>query len=59
MCMPSGYQARLLSPQIDVAGPKSTNCTFQFWYHMYGVGIGTLNVHVKSTDQLAIMCMDQ
>ena len=38
-----GDKARLLSPKYT----KTTGKCLRFWYHMYGVGIGTLNVRVK------------
>ena len=40
-----GDKARLNSPtHIAVKGGQC----FQFWYHMYGQDIGTLNVYIKS-----------
>ncbi|XP_069046931.1 MAM and LDL-receptor class A domain-containing protein 1 [Lepisosteus oculatus] len=36
-----GQKARMVSP----AFPAGKNRCLQFWYHMYGVGIGTLNVY--------------
>lgn len=40
-----GDKARLISPTYPAV--KGGQC-FQFWYHMYGQDIGTLNVYVKS-----------
>ena len=40
-----GDKARLFSPTYPAV--KGGQC-FQFWYHMYGQDIGTLNVYVKS-----------
>lgn len=39
-----GDKARILSPQV----PGGSPLCFQFFYHMYGPHIGTLNVFVKS-----------
>lgn len=40
-----GQKARLKSPSYkSLAGGKC----FQFWYHMYGKDIGTLNVYTKT-----------
>lgn len=39
-----GDKARILSPQV----PGGSPLCFQFYYHMYGPHIGTLNVFVKS-----------
>lgn len=41
-----GAKARLLSPRYPAM--QGTSC-LQFWYHMYGRTIGTLNVYVKGT----------
>ncbi|XP_076116199.1 MAM and LDL-receptor class A domain-containing protein 1-like isoform X1 [Mytilus galloprovincialis] len=45
-----GNKARLISP---VSLPAEEGC-LQFWYHMYGSHIGTLNVYVKSNGLLGI-----
>lgn len=39
----SGDKAQLLSPRY----PKTSGKCLQFWYHMYGVDIGTLAVYKK------------
>ena len=39
----NGDKARLLSPRYT---DRQDMCV-QFYYHMYGSGIGTLNVYVK------------
>ena len=47
----TGTKARLLSPRISVDDPRIVqNCNLQFWYHMNGVAVGTLNVYVKSAN---------
>lgn len=38
-----GAKARLLSPRY----PATQGSCLQFWYHMYGRTIGTLNVYIK------------
>lgn len=38
-----GDRARLLSPRF----PSTAGSCLQFYYHMYGATIGTLNVYVK------------
>ncbi len=43
-----GYKARLLSPTFNAV--PNVRCSFRIWYHMYGSGIGTLNVYTKTTD---------
>ena len=40
-----GQKARLISPSYKSL--PSGRC-FQFWYHMYGKDIGTLNVYTKT-----------
>ncbi|XP_071965542.1 MAM and LDL-receptor class A domain-containing protein 1-like [Antedon mediterranea] len=40
------WSARLKSPMVD--GPRSNSC-LQFYYHMYGLRIGTLNVIMTKT----------
>ena len=42
-------RARLLSPTLPFTGSATFyyNCTVQFWYHMYGYDVGSLNVYVK------------
>ena len=42
-----GDKARLVSESLSLSG-HSVHC-FSFWYHMYGVSVGTLNVY-KSTN---------
>lgn len=39
-----GDLARLLSPRY----PATQGSCLQFWYHMYGRTIGTLNVYIKN-----------
>ena len=41
----AGDKARLLSPRYSA----TTGKCLRFWYHMYGTGIGTLNVRIKRT----------
>ena len=41
-----GDRARLLSPTVR----RLNACNVQFWYHMYGVNINTLNVYTNKTD---------
>ncbi|XP_072046224.1 uncharacterized protein [Amphiura filiformis] len=43
--------ARLISPGATILPGHVYNCTVTFWYHMYGVHIGTLNVYSKPADQ--------
>ena len=38
-----GDRARLLSPTV-----RLNACNVQFWYHMYGDTINTLNVYTKT-----------
>ena len=38
--------ANLLSPSLDLNG--LTNPKFEFWYHMFGATVSTLNVHVDA-----------
>lgn len=45
----SGDVARILSP-IESA---TTGSCLQFWYHMYGSGMGTLSVYLKTGNRLA------
>ena len=46
-----GEQARLLSTRIPSAGARYIqNCSLEFWYHMYGADIGSLNVYIRSAD---------
>jgi hypothetical protein len=40
-----GNKARLISPVFRQSG---LTCKFSFWYHMYGNGIGDLNVYLSS-----------
>ncbi|XP_072046396.1 hyalin-like [Amphiura filiformis] len=42
-----GDTARLLSPTITATAGYQ-DCTVRFWYHMYGVHIGALNIYTKS-----------
>ncbi|EDV21956.1 uncharacterized protein TRIADDRAFT_59472 [Trichoplax adhaerens] len=39
-------RARLISASIPPNSPTASMC-FQFWYHMYGEEIGTLNLYIK------------
>ena len=41
--MPVGDKARLLSRTF----PSTSGRCLSFWYHMYGSGMGELNVYVK------------
>eukprot|EP00795_Rhopilema_esculentum_P012712 gene12712-3431_t len=45
--IPTGANAYLMSPQYDPASRTGGKC-LQFWYHMYGNSIGTLNVYLKT-----------
>lgn len=47
----NGDKARLVSPSH--APVKGGQC-FQFWYHMYGNSIGTLNVYIKIAGNIGI-----
>ena len=38
-----GDKARLISP----TNPATTGSCLEFWYHMYGTDIGTLNVYAR------------
>ncbi|XP_077978879.1 MAM and LDL-receptor class A domain-containing protein 1-like [Glandiceps talaboti] len=40
------FTARIASPTISKA---SQNCKISFWYHMYGIHIGTLAVYVRTS----------
>ena len=40
-----GFVARLVSP--NYTPPAGEQC-LEFWYHMYGTKIGTLNVYFQS-----------
>ena len=43
----TGSNAYLLSPQYQPASRTGGKC-MQFWYHMYGGSIGSLNVYLKT-----------
>ena len=43
--MTAGEKARLLSRTF----PSTSGRCLTFWYHMYGSGMGELNVYVKPT----------
>ncbi|XP_019614634.1 PREDICTED: flocculation protein FLO11-like [Branchiostoma belcheri] len=45
----SGVIVRLLSPAVPIisSAPSNTGYCLTFWYHMYGLHIGTLNVNQK------------
>lgn len=45
--IPAGANAYLLSPQYQPASRTGGKC-LQFWYHMYGSSIGSLNIYVKT-----------
>ncbi len=42
----SGAQAILQSPGVDISG--LSNPELEFYYHMFGAGMGTLNVEIES-----------
>lgn len=42
----SGDTVNLFSPSIDLGG--SSSAELRFYYHMYGVNMGTLNVHISA-----------
>ena len=44
----SGDKARLISPKY----PATSWRCMTFFYHMYGSGIGTLNIYLKAQNQL-------
>ena len=46
-----GDKARLISP---VYTPVRGGQCFQFWYHMYGSDIDTLNVYIKTGSNISI-----
>ena len=46
-----GQKARLLSPSYT----DNSDICVQFWYHMYGDGIGTLNVYAQVCIRLYVM----
>ena len=47
-----GDKARLMSPRMLIGeSGNMQECTVQFWYHMYGDGIGKLNVYIKPADK--------
>ncbi|XP_072014801.1 MAM and LDL-receptor class A domain-containing protein 1-like [Amphiura filiformis] len=48
-----GDDARIESANVPFSYP--TMCV-DFWYHMYGDGIGTLNVYIKIAGQLGTLC---
>ena len=44
-----GDIARLVSPlHLNQGNSDRQNCRLDFWYHMYGVTIATLNVYSRS-----------
>ena len=46
-----GDTARLVSPLHLLQGnSEGQNCVLEFWYHMYGEDIATLNVFSRSPD---------
>jgi hypothetical protein len=53
----STKRARLISPLYKV---NATTICFSFYYHMYGIGVGTLRVYVKpeSVDMAEILRED-
>lgn len=52
--MRDGYNARLISPKIQSDKVTGTSHCFQFWYHMYGPHVDSMNVYIRSggRDQL-------
>lgn len=44
--LPSGNFAQLVSPYYSVKKFPKGAC-FNFWYHMYGIDIETLNIYVE------------
>ena len=43
---PLGYRARLKSGIIEESGTSDTGHCLSFYYHMFGVGIGELNIYI-------------
>jgi hypothetical protein len=48
VCQVTGDTARLISP-IFQASSQAPFCTFKLFYHMYGHGVGTLNVYTRTS----------
>jgi hypothetical protein len=45
-----GDVAILRSPQYNASSSGCNACKLEFWYHMYGSAIGTLDVFVEQTN---------
>ncbi|XP_069770768.1 MAM and LDL-receptor class A domain-containing protein 1 [Narcine bancroftii] len=47
-----GHSADIFTPEISLTGPK---CKLVFWYHMYGVTIGSLQVFIRSANTTQLL----
>lgn len=48
-----GDKARLLSPAVDPTVFMTRQFCFQFWYNMFGIEMGTLNVYQLTSGSTA------
>jgi len=39
-----GQKARIISPKLN---PTPSSCRINFWYHMFGSGMGSLKLYVR------------